>query len=212
MSRIKYPSTLYLPFSLSSDNKDFIQTELFVGKPLVITIKMDGSNCSLTRDRVAARNGKHAFHESFDMIKAKHSVLKFMIPENLQIFGEWLYAKHSIQYTDLRGYFQTFAVFDMEKQLWLSWNDVEEMTKLVGLIPVPVLGTFRFSTEKQLKSKLTEMAEKVIADGNEGIVVRNACCFKHKKFAENIAKYVREGHIQTDENWMRQAIVRNQLK
>jgi len=173
---------------------------------------MDGSNCSLTCDRVAARNGKYAFHKSFDMIKAKHSVLRYQIPRNLQIFGEWLYAKHSIHYMNLGDYFQVFAVYNMKAQVWLSWDDVQKSAESLGLTTVPVVHHCEFRNEQELQSELTKIAGDVISDGHEGIVARNEDSFPNSRFQENVAKYVREGHIQTDTHWMSQPIIKNKVK
>ena len=45
----------------------------------------------------------------------------------------------------------------------------------------------------------------------EGYVVRNANRFKFEDFQDNIAKYVRANHVTTDQHWMHEAIIPNQL-
>ena len=46
----------------------------------------------------------------------------------------------------------------------------------------------------------------------EGYVVRNAEQFAFNDFSDNIAKWVRRNHVQTDEHWLNQAIVPNGLQ
>ena len=53
-------------------------------------------------------------------------------------------------------------------------------------------------------------AEQKITNGHEGIVVRTKEAFKD--FDNNVAKYVRRNHVQTDEHWSKQKIIRNILK
>ncbi|MNT61895.1 hypothetical protein D3C72_1995690 [compost metagenome] len=37
----------------------------------------------------------------------------------------------------------------------------------------------------------------------EGIVSRNAAGYEVNAFAQNVFKYVRKGHVKTDEHWTR---------
>jgi hypothetical protein len=61
-------------------------------------------------------------------------------------------------------------------------------------------------------NKIIKMAEVAInEEGQEGIVVRNASSFKYNDFDMNIAKYVRENHVQTDKHWSHSEIVKNTL-
>ena len=39
------------------------------------------------------------------------------------------------------------------------------------------------------------------SSGPEGFVVRNVAEFSVVDFTKNVAKYVRKGHVQTDEHW-----------
>jgi hypothetical protein len=46
----------------------------------------------------------------------------------------------------------------------------------------------------------------------EGFVMKNIDRFHYDDFGNNIAKYVRKGHVQTDEHWMHQEVIPNKLK
>lgn len=210
---IKYPSTRYFDFSPSIDADETFDLSNFVNCPVVVTIKMDGSNMTMTKDHIASRNGWCATHESFDMAKAEHAKMKHLIPENYQIFGEWLYAKHSIEYDDLEGYFQVFSVYDKNTHEFLDWEDTKRIAEELGFIIVPVLYDGVIEKEDwKLRNDLTEMADYMIEDGHEGIVVRSIYSFHYSQFEQRLAKYVRPNHIQTDKHWSKQRIVRNQLK
>jgi hypothetical protein len=43
----------------------------------------------------------------------------------------------------------------------------------------------------------------------EGYVVRNTSSFLLRDFEQNVAKFVREGHVQTDKHWMHQKMEKN---
>ena len=213
---IKYPTTLYFDFSPGIDHGgEHFSIEHMLFMPVVVTTKMDGSNVTLTRKHVAARNGDSAHHNSFDYIKAIHSSLKETIPENIQIFGEWLYAKHSIHYVNelaLPSYYQIFAVYDIERKMWMGWDTVERYATLLGFPTVPVLKKVEYKESWEPMSDLYKLAQQTIEQGHEGIVVRNVHPFHYGQFEQCLAKCVREGHIQTDKRWIRQPIVKNKTK
>lgn len=217
---VKYPSTGHLPFSPEWEDTraDLREVDDFCEIPLVVTVKMDGGNCYVSRERVAARNGKHAEHESFDYLKQQHAEFAHEIPEYYQIFGEWLYAVHSIKYTDLRSYFQVFAVYDRRYNLWLSWPTVERVAENLGFPTVPVLEyseddeTPLYDRPEELYSKLPATAETAVENGHEGIVVRSKFPFHYGQFERRIGKYVREGHVQPDdERWDERELTKNEL-
>ncbi|MFW6174086.1 MAG: RNA ligase family protein [Elusimicrobiota bacterium] len=62
--------------------------ESFLNVPLTITVKMDGSNVGISFDTVSSRSGNIDQHPSFDMLKQKHAIIKYDIPENMIFYGE----------------------------------------------------------------------------------------------------------------------------
>jgi hypothetical protein len=230
---VKYPSTPYLPMSPGSEPNDINLTDVkpFLNQPLVITIKMDGSNTLLTHDRVAARNGVRADHPSFDWIKAQYPYMMKDIPPNMQVFGENMYARHSIHYKGplaLDAQFYVFGAYDIYTQIFEGWDVVEQCSNALGMPTVPVIAEWvEWSDEWALVADLTKMAKKVIKQGHEGIVVRTAYPFPYGNFegyetrnsndgrrwrVNAIAKYVRPNHVQTDDHWSHGPIVKNEVR
>lgn len=216
---IKYNRTMHLPWSKGATNDDKIATSIdhLIGKPIVITEKLDGSNCSLEADGCFARShsGPPA-HPSFDEFKALHFNIKHLIPNNMQFFGEWCKAKHSIHYDQLPGYLLLFGIreFDSDSPFWFSWGKVEEYAEYLDLPTVPVLFKGQVSSEKQLK-ELTElfMNQPSVCGGiREGVVVRLADGFSNDNFSQCVLKCVRKDHVNTSEHWAHQEIVKNKLK
>jgi len=225
---IKYPSTPYLHISPGYDVNDINLPDLksFLNVPLVVTIKMDGSNAQLRYDAVAARNGAHADHHSFDMLKSQFVNIQALIPKNIQIFGEWLYAKHSIHYTDqlsLQSLFQVFSVYDADACMFLGWDEVRQWASTLGFPTVPVVMESEFKTEWELEAALTRLSNEVISEGHEGIVVRSKWPFPYGMFegyetsngkttwkVAPVGKYVRANHVQTADHWSQQPLTRNE--
>jgi hypothetical protein len=213
---VKYPKTPYLPFSPGYAAGDrYISLADLIGKPLAVTIKKDGSCVVMGRELVAARNGTEARHPSFNLLKQRHAAFKHNIPENTLIYGEWLFAKHSIHYTGdiaLKDYLEVFAVYDQKDQLFLGLDEVAKVCKDVGLKAVETIANVIYEAEWSLVNGLNDLGKKVVKQGQEGIVVKSVYPFHYTQFALNTAKYVREGHVQTDQHWSQQKITQNEIK
>ena len=211
----KYPGTPYFPFSETVDlDDDLIDIQCLLNKPLMFTIKMDGSNVVLTKDRVAARNGLEANHESFDYLKALHGGFKALIPDGIQLFGEWLYAKHSIHYIDnlaLPDYLQIFAVYEQKTQLFWSYDEAVQFCASRGFAFVPVIGKATFEKEWALIDYVSRLAQSYIKLGQEGLVAKSAYPYHYGQHSQNVAKVVRPNHVQTSTHWKKQRVVKNEL-
>jgi hypothetical protein len=46
----------------------------------------------------------------------------------------------------------------------------------------------------------------------EGYVIRSSNSFDYNDFINNVRKYVRKGHVQTDEHWLNKPIEKNVLR
>ena len=204
-SHFKYPRTPHLPWSpgVSADDIRVVRVDMFVGKDVVVTEKMDGENTTMYPDHIHARSIDSRHHPSRNWVKQLHASIGHLIPEGWRLCGENLYAQHSILYNDLRSYFYLFSIWN-EKNQTLSWNETEEWSKLLGLELPNVL--YRGIWNEEVVRGIEVNPEQM-----EGYVVRNANSFAYDQFAQNIAKWVRKGHVQTDEHWMHGEIIPNHL-
>jgi ATP-dependent RNA circularization protein (DNA/RNA ligase family) len=203
----KYGRTYHLPYSPGATNDDRISNgvETLLGKEIVITEKLDGENTGMKDEGVYARS-----HAAFTTspwsreVRLLHKIkVENMLGEGVFLFGENLEGIHSIEYTNLESYFYIFGVRDNNK--WVSWNEVEEYSYLLDIPTVPVLFKGVVNTEKELQDIVENLVKQDSSLGGprEGIVVRNAGEFDNSDFAENVMKWVRKGHVQTDEHWTR---------
>lgn len=202
----KYNRTYHLPFSPGSTNDDRISDSAIslIGIDIVITEKLDGENTGMTSDGVYARSHA-AFTESAwsREVRQLHSMIKSSIDEDVFIFGENMEGIHSIEYTNLKSYFYMFGVRD--NNIWIPWEGVEEYSYLLDIPTVPVLFKGVVNSEKELQQIVEDLVKQPSALGGkrEGIVIRNASMFHNDDFSENVMKWVRKGHVQTDEHWTR---------
>ena len=210
---------MHLPWSPggTNDDKRAKSIDSLLNVPLVITEKMDGSNASLERDGCFARTHTGApTHVSFDGLKALHANLKHYLWEEVQIFGEWCYALHSIAYDALPGYFLIFGIRELYEgdHYWYSWAMVEEWARSLDLPTVPKIWEGIVSSEKQLQTLTEDLIKQPSSCGGlrEGIVVRVKSQFDDAAFSKSVMKWVRKNHVQTDEHWKNQEIIKNKLK
>jgi len=208
MSKVKYPRTYHLPWSLgrSDDDKVLKNVEHFEGQHVIITEKMDGENTSLyTNGNLHARSLDSANHPSRDWVKRWWQERCYDLPEGWRVCGENLFAQHSIRYENLVIPFRGFSIWN-EKNFCLSWGETQEWFSLLEIPSVHILwqGEFDEDQIRQIQYRLDTTTQ-------EGYVVRMKKGFHYKDFAQSVAKFVRASHVQTDTHWMHSEIVPNGL-
>lgn len=217
MERSKYPRTPHLPWSkgATADDKTLENVKHFHKKKIVVTEKMDGENTTLYPDGyIHARSIDGKYHPSRDWIKADWASKIFrgigeqqvsIAKKNWRVCGENLFAKHSIEYSELESYFYVFSIID-DKGIVLHWDMVKKFAKTFGYPHPKVLyqGEFDQNVLKKIANNLPTSIE--------GYVIRTEEQFSDQDFGMNVAKYVRENHVQTDQHWMHAQIVKNKLK
>lgn len=213
----KYGRTYHYPFSPGTTSDDRIQHDYWEHlkkiPQLVHTEKLDGENNCLSRYGVFARS-----HAAPAVSPWTESLRRFWqsIKNDLgplEVFLENLYAVHSIEYRQLPHHFFVFAV--RENGRWLSWEETKFYAAMLELPVVPEISIFTPPSEKAVFEN--EVKGIVAGRGDfdpcnagngqpttrEGIVTRNTGGYAEEDFALNVFKYVRKGHVQTDEHWTR---------
>jgi len=212
----KYNRTYHFPFSPGTTSDDRISydywEQLASIESLIITEKLDGENTCLNQYGVFARS--HAaptIHPWANYLKERWEMIKNDLGD-IEIFGENLYAIHSIEYPLIESHFYLFAIRYLDK--WLSWEEVQFYAKLLDFPTVPILDYYTPRTEIMFQNKILETIGKESSFGSidistqkvctmEGVVVRNTDLFEVEDFYKNVFKYVRKNHVKTNEHWTR---------
>lgn len=205
---VKYPRTYHCPWSenMSEDDRMIESLRDFEGQRVIVTEKLDGENTTMYRGYIHARSLDSRNHPSRNWVKNFHSSIAHEIPEGYRVCAENLYAKHSIEYKNLKSYVYGFSVWN-DKNLCLSWDETFEWLNLLGIIPVPVLYDGIFDEDK-----IRYIGSTLDSQRSEGYVIRIADVIKYGDFRKKVCKYVRKNHIQTVQHWMHgQAIEKNLL-
>lgn len=204
----KYPRTPHLSFSpgVTEDDLKLDRQQIFANCEVVVTEKLDGENTTFYRNYIHARSLNSRHHPSRTWVKALQASIGHNIPVGWRICGENLYARHSIAYDNLTSYFYLFSIWNQDNYC-LSWSETEEWAEMLSL-ELPKVMYRGLWNEAKLKS----IANSLNLEQCEGFVVRKTAQFHYQNFAQNIAKWVRSNHIQTDEHWMYRNVVPNLLK
>lgn len=217
MTSGKYGRTYHYPFSPGTTSDDRInhhfQADISNIQTLIHTEKLDGENNCLNRFGVFARSHAAPTQSPWTRhLRDRWEVIKHNLGD-LEIFGENLYAIHSIAYRRLEAYFYVFAIREHEQ--WLSWEETQFYAQLLDLPTVPVLAVQEqpfspIAVENEVKrfaSQPSVFGSYDVQTGEactrEGIVTRDAAGFPVNEHAHRVFKYVRKGHVKTDEHWTR---------
>ncbi|UWR02095.1 RNA ligase family protein [Ruegeria conchae] len=203
----KYGRTFHLPQSPGATSDDKIMSSvdaLVLADEVVFTEKMDGENTTIHSHGCHPRSIDARYHPSRDWMKAFAAGISPPLAEDERIVGEYLFAPHSIAYSALPTYFFGFAW--VKQGMVQSWDATLARFVELGITAVPELYRGRFSAK---------VVADVIADLNldtqEGFVVRTTAAFNEEDMPTHLAKYVREGYVQSETHWMNVELVRNRL-
>ena len=216
-SQRKYGRTWHYPFSPGTTSDDRINADYWRDiqsiASLIHTEKLDGENNCLNRYGVFARSHAAPTQSAWThKIRQRWQLLKNDLGD-LELFGENLYAVHSIEYHALEQDFFLFAVRCQD--MWLSWEEVKFYAALFDFPCVPEMkGPQPGNDEKAWQSEFLALttgsgafAPRDTWTGKpctlEGVVSRNSEEFPVDEFAHNVFKFVRKNHVKTTEHWKR---------
>lgn len=166
----KYPRTRHIEGSrLQAGDEDLksVKFEFIRDKYIVVEEKVDGANAGISFDekgnlllqsRGHFLNGGYG-EKQFSLFKMwanvnKHE-LQSILGSRYVMYGEWLYAKHTVFYDELTHYFMEFDIYDKVENKFLSTKKRKEMLKEHGfIISVLVLYEGKLSKLKELTSFL----------------------------------------------------------
>ncbi|MDH4472068.1 MAG: RNA ligase family protein [Fluviicola sp.] len=213
----KYGRTYHYPFSPGTTSDDRINTEYWENlsrlNAVIHTEKLDGENNCLSQYGVFARS--HAAPTVSPWTRAlreKWNLLKNDLGD-YELFGENLYAIHSIIYPEITEHYYVFGVRVLDK--WLSWEETAFIANCFDFPTVPLLTQCGdFSDRQTYENDILALVNQPSFFGSidtqtqqpctmEGIVTRNIEEYDITDFQQNVMKYVRKGHVKTDEHWIR---------
>ena len=230
---IKYPRTPHLFGSRGTDDDKHLsprESAAFLADPtLIAEEKLDGTNVGIhfaTTGRMVLQCRGHeitaGMHAQYDLFKqwttGKRPVLEAMLGDRFILFGEWLYARHSVHYRALPHYFFEFDIYDKNAGGFLDLDSRLAMLDGTGVETVPVvhrgattaealrglIGPSRF--DSAFENPLTDRTDAIM----EGLYLRTEA----GGWVTGRAKLVRPEFVERvklSEHWQHQAMVPNLL-
>jgi ATP-dependent RNA circularization protein (DNA/RNA ligase family) len=163
----KYPRTRHILDSrLQPGDEDLSAAtfEAIAGRHLVIEEKIDGANAAISFSadgQLLLQSRGHYLtggprERHFALFKAwAHAIepeLRPVLGSRYIVYGEWLYAKHTIFYDALPHYFLEFDVLDRETGAFLSTPMRRKLLAGLPLAAVPVLHEGKIASPAALKA------------------------------------------------------------
>lgn len=204
---LKYPRTACWPDSPAVPRDDAVLTEVgqFVGSPVVVTEKLDGSNTLLHRGEVYGRSVAAPSTARWLAMVKKHHAWKVHEPEVL-LYGEDIYGVHSIAYHPVPedATFYAFALRHLDGS-FAPFRTTVGYAREHGIPIVPVLFEGVFESVDGIRRFIQDAHAEPSALGGEreGVVMRLARGFSAEEFRRSVCKSVRANHVQSDEHWTR---------
>lgn len=166
---IKYPRTPHLEGSrLQPGDEDLSQIPFrqIAGRNLVVEEKCDGANSAVsfsTSGQFLLQSRGHYLtggwrERHYNLMKqwasAHRDAFYQVLGSRYVMYGEWMYAKHSVFYDALPGYFLEFDILDRERGVFLDTPSRRKLTEKLSVTSVPVLAQGRFTKKDDLLSLL----------------------------------------------------------
>jgi hypothetical protein len=249
----KYPRTHHLEGSRlqpGDEDLDSVPFAKLAGRSLVVEEKIDGANAGLSfgedgrlwlqsRGHLLTGGGREKHFNLFKQWAHCHAdSLRQALGTRYVVYGEWLYAKHTIFYDQLAHYFLEFDILDTRMGQFLATEERRGLLAGVPILSVPVLWQGRATSLDQLtallgpslyksqtwRDRLTEVAvregldaerirmETDPADAMEGLYIKVE---EEGRVVERY-KFIRSSFLisvlDSGTHWLKRPIVPNQLR
>lgn len=253
ISIIKYPRTHHIETSRlqpGDEDLDSISMARLAGRDLVVEEKLDGANSAIS----FSKNGELLLQSRghyltggyrerhFDLLKAwanrYNQSLFELLGSRFVMFGEWMYAKHTIFYTHLPHYFMEFDIYDKAERVFLDTNRrramlnafpfivsvkvlsegaIQQIDDLISLMgPSHFIQANPWSILEEVSKKLGLRIDQVKAETDdtrlmEGLYVK----VEEEGVVKERLKWIRPSFLtnvlESESHWLNRPIVPNQL-
>lgn len=169
---IKYPRTRHLEGSrLQAGDEDLSQVPFreILGLYIVIEEKIDGANSAISFDgegNLLLQSRGHYLiggnrERHYNLLKQWANIHKDrffdVLGSRYIMYGEWMYAKHTVFYDALPDYFMEFDIYDRDRDVFLDTRSRRALTAKMEIVSsVPVLGEGVYQNKKDVLALLKD--------------------------------------------------------
>lgn len=229
----KYPRTPHLFGSKGTDDDKHLgeaeSTAFIADDSLIVEEKIDGTNVGIhfsnSGEMVLQCRGHlitEGMHPQYDLFKQWAAVKRHLLEGRFEnryiLFGEWVYARHSIHYQRLSHYFFEFDIYDKTEDAFLDLKCRLDLLAGLGIQTVPVVHTGSIGRDdlagligpsefdSRFENPLTGCTDNLM----EGLYLRTEA----DGVVTGRSKYVRPEFVEKikqSTHWQHQQMVPNQL-
>ncbi|HAP42544.1 MAG: hypothetical protein A2087_13895 [Spirochaetes bacterium GWD1_61_31] len=214
------PHLFWLGAGVPRDDKVLtpVEAAAFLAHDLVLEEKVDGANTGLSFSAdgtIQVQNRGAYLTEPYNGQYAKFGAwlaprldsLFDTLADRFILFGEWCYARHSLDYSALPDWFLAFDVYDRERAVFLDSAVRNDLTLAADCVPIARLERGRFGKEA-LMTRLQQRRSLYREGFFEGLVLR----LEADGQTVQRAKLVRRDFVQAiGAHWSRRGMVANRL-
>ena len=253
MTMQKYPRTPHIQGSRlqpGDEDLDSVPFSMIANEYVVVEEKVDGANAAISfnsQGQLLLQSRGHYLtggvrERHFNLFKqwanSHYAALWDVLGDRYILYGEWLYAKHTVFYDSLPHYFLEYDLWDRSISQFLSTAARKEVLKGLPLVAVPVLFSGKLQSHQQLVGllqqsqfiqvghieRLRELCIEQGLDGDRSIQQTNQSLLMEGLYIKvetvelTVAryKYVRADFLttilQADSHWLSRPIIPNQLQ
>lgn len=203
---------------------DDIEVNIKYGFDAYVQEKVDGSNCGISwaADGPILRNRKHVLRKGFpcttpakmqfvpawNWLHEREDDLRNIMYNwegQVTIYGEWMFAKHSIGYEKLPDYFLAYDIWSCDEKKFISPNVCKHLLEGTSIQWIDAQ-KIRVNSFNDLKTILDEPSD--YREGSkEGIVVKKT----DGDWITKTFKVVRNDFKRADETWNEKELEKNKL-
>ncbi len=230
---IKYPRTPHLFGSRGTDDDKHLgerESAAFIADPsLIIEEKIDGTNVGIhftsSGELVLQCRGHlitEGMHPQYDLFKqwamVKRNDLEACLEDRYILFGEWVYARHSIHYRQLSHYFFEFDIYDKQDGWFLSLQRRFDLLEGTQIQTVPIVHQGKISQKELVAligpSRFDSMFENPITHQRDALMEGLYLRTEAGDQVIGRAKLVRPEFVEKvkqSDHWQAQSMVPNRL-
>lgn len=218
---LKYPRTPHVTGSrLQPGDEDLPIVDLDQTIDWIVEEKLDGANSAIrfeSESELILQSRGHVLsggprERQFDLFKrwTQHhrAALWTLLGTRYVLYGEWLYARHTIRYDSLTHYFYEFDMLDRKNGEFLNTSRRHRILSGAPVQSVPIVHRGKVQSLKSLLARSPFST----TDGMEGLYL------KHEEDGRVVSryKYVRRSFTQavadSGEHWMDRPLEPNHLR
>ncbi len=223
-----YPRTRHLPWNPNASRDDLIASKkdcqiIFESERVQVTEKVDGANMGVTKGPII-RNRNHILRKGHTARTAAKKQFSSVfgwyyehlhlfeelgkLAPNTSVFGEWLLARHSVEYDRLPSFFMAYDLYDYASKQFVDPFEARGILVAAGFAVVPELHRGKVGSHGQLEAMVGQPSPFSSKELREGIYVKVG----DGRWVTHRFKMVRQGFIAGSHFSMRANIIKNKLE